>query len=54
MASPVAGGNTAVTLRGQGLRCLEAACDVPLIQPFQASVDTIKNTIEELHSVAAQ
>jgi hypothetical protein len=26
MVSPAAGGNTAMTLRGQGLRCLEVAC----------------------------
>jgi hypothetical protein len=28
--------------------------DVSLIWPFQASVDTVNNTIEELHSVTAQ
>jgi hypothetical protein len=27
--------------------------DVPVIQPFQASIDTIKNTTKELRSVAA-
>jgi hypothetical protein len=30
------------------------ACDVPLIRPFQASVDTVKNTIEELCSITTQ
>jgi hypothetical protein len=27
--------------------------DVPLIRPFQESLDTIKNTTEELHNVDA-
>jgi hypothetical protein len=45
-ASPAAGRNIAVTLRGQGLRCLEArSC---------ASVDTVKNTTEELRIINAQ
>jgi hypothetical protein len=43
-----------MTLRGQGLRCLEVAHDVPLIQPFEASVGTIKNTIKVMCSIAAQ
>jgi hypothetical protein len=28
--------------------------DVPLLQPFQASANTIKNTTEESHSVTDQ
>jgi hypothetical protein len=30
-----------------------SACDMPLIRPFQASVDTVKNTTEELPGIAA-
>jgi hypothetical protein len=29
-------------------------CDIPLLQPFQAPADTIKNITEELHYVVAQ
>jgi hypothetical protein len=29
-------------------------CDVPLLWPFQASTDTLKDTTEELCSIAAQ
>jgi hypothetical protein len=28
--------------------------DVPLLQPFQESADTVKDTTEELRSIAAQ
>jgi hypothetical protein len=29
-------------------------CDIPLLQPFQAPADTVKNITEELHYVVAQ
>jgi hypothetical protein len=52
---PVVGRKHSHDHKGLGVEVPRSdAHNMPLIQPFQASVNTIKNTTEELHSVDTQ